>query len=192
MAGGFRSFKSEKQRKKVMAILDQRQDGGKVLEQMLKSKEVLHEGQQTVNIVATQKRRLAVLDKLKQSDVVMSDDEIQHVTNSLNRTEFSNQDNKDFAEEARRLVSEHPRGIMLDEELTQKGLEFLTRPAIQKGLDEDQKKVVDDFKEFQIVDWYDDFNGFRHFFSPQWKVIANNDDSFEYLFAGSRDIKVVG
>jgi len=192
MAGGFRSFKSEKQRKKVMSILDQRHGGGADLTEHVTDKQELHDKQQTVNVVVTKKRRMIVLEKLKQSDVVMSDDEIQHITNSLNRMEHSNEDNKEFAQEARRLVSEHPRGVMLDEDLTQKGLEFLTRTVIQKKLDEGEKEIVDNFKEFQLVDWFDDYNGFRHFFQPQWKVIANNDDSFEYLFAGSRDIKIVG
>jgi len=192
MAGGFRSFKSEKQRKLVMAILAQRKGGGTDLTEQITNKEDLHNKQQTVNILVTKKRRMSVLDKLKQSDVVMSDDEIQHITNSLNRIEHSNEDNKEFADEARRLVSEHQRGIMLDEELTQKGLEFLTRPAIQKKLGSKEKEVIDNFKEFQLVEWFDDFNGFRHFFQPQWKVIANNDDSFEYLFVGSRDIRIVG
>lgn len=192
MAGGFRSFKSEKQRKMVMAILAQRHGGGAELTERIKTKEDTHNTQQTLNIVVTKKRRMAVLDKLKQSDVVMSDNEIQNVTNSLNRIDTGNEDNKNFAEEARRLVSEHPTGVMIDEELTQKGLEFLTRTAIQKQLGEREKAVVDNFKEFQLVDWFDDFNGFRHFFQPQWKVIANNDDSFEYLFTGSRDIKIVG
>jgi len=192
LAGGFRSFKSEKQRKKVMAILAQRIDGGKLLNEQIQSKSDLHQGQQTVNIVVTKKRRMAVLEKLKQSDVIMSDDEIQHITNSLNRMEFSNEDNKEFAQEAKRLVEEHPRGVMLDEELTQKGLEFLTRPAIQKKLGESDKAIVENFKEFHLAGWYDDFNGFRHFFQPQWIVFGNNDQTFEYLFAGSRDVRIVG
>ena len=180
MAGGFRSFKSEKQRMKVMAILEKRSGGGSALTSKIQEKEKLHLDQQTVNILKTQKRRMAVLDKLRKPNVVFSDNEVQHITNSLNRLKSGGEDNEEFALEAKSLIARHPKGVMIDEEFTKKGLEFLTRTNIQKQLDENQKEIIENFKEFHLAGWFDDSNEFRSFFKPEFTVISNNDRRFDY------------
>ena len=192
MGGGFRSFKSEKQRMRVMAILNERHGGGKSLEGQMNATRILEQRHPTLSVVGTQKRRNVVLDKLKQPHLVMSDDEIQHIKNSLNRKEYGNEDNKKFADEANELIANHPHRIRLDEELTKKGLEYLTRPAIQKQLGEREKNVVEHFKEFTLTEFYEDNNGFRSFYIPQWSVRDNSGNSFEYIEKGSREIEVVG
>lgn len=193
MAGGFRKFKSRKQEQKVMMLLQHRHGGGAELEEHIKKKQQTHVNQQTVNILVTKKRRIAVLDKLAKKDVVVSDDEVQHITNSLNRRQFSNDENREFGDEARRLVKINPEGIKLDEDFTKKGLEFLTRTNIQKQLGNSERHVVDTFKEFHLVGWFEESNQFRSFFKPEFRVVANDGETFEYTLGEDvRKINITG
>lgn len=184
-------FKSERQRKHVMSILEKRHGGGVKLEAHIQKKETEHQNTDTTNIVATKKRRMAVLEKLKGKSPVVSGNEIQHITNSLNRKEFSDDENRRFADEANEIVTNHKNGIMLNEEATKKALEFLTRPLSQRTLGTRERDILDDFREINLDGWIDDDNPHRLFFRPQWKVIANDGEEFSYLFDGN-GIEITG
>lgn len=193
MAGGFRNFKSDKQRMKVMMLLEQRHGGGAGLAEHIKQKEETHLNQGTVNILVTKKRRMAVLEKLEKPSVVFSDDELQHITNSLNRLSHGGDENHDFALKAKSLIARHPNGVKIDEDFTLKGLEFLTRTNIQKQLGERERNIVDNFKEFHLTGWIDESNQFRNFFKPEFTVVANNGDQFDYsLGEDTRHIEITG
>lgn len=180
MGGGFRGFKSKKQQAKVMIILEKRHGGGAELEEHIKRKETEHQNTNTTNIVTTKKRRTAVLEKFKSKNPIVSDDEVQHLKNSLNRKDFSNDDNRRFADEASEIVIRHPNGIRLNEDFTKKGIEFLTRANIQKQLDDDERDIVDDFKEFHWLGFVEEGNAFRSFFKPEFRVISHDGSHFDY------------
>ena len=69
---------------------------------------------------------------------------------------------------------------MITNEQTAKGVEYLSRPNIRKQMGAREEEVLDNFKEFRLVAFHDDNNGFRHYYSPYWRVIANDGSAFEY------------
>ncbi len=183
-------FKSEKHRKKVMSILSKRHGGGAKLEEHITRKETEHQNTDTTNIVTTKKRRDAVLMKLSKKAVI-SKDELQHIINSLNRIEFSNDDNRRFAEEVESKINENS-DIKLNESFTRQGLQWLAKPNIQKQLGARERDIVDDFKEFRLEGIQGDVQGNgSQYYKPVYTVIDNSGDEFSYVMTQD-GIEIIG
>ena len=170
------NFKSERQRKAVMAILSQRHGGGLKLQGQENAVRILSNRDNTQNL-ATQKRRKILIEKIKRPHVVLSEAEIQILKNNLNS---GNDKTVEFGKELNNLLWNHPNGMMITNEQTSKGIEYLNRPNIRKQMGAREEEILDNFKEFRLVAFHDDYNGFRHYYSPYWRVIANDGSTFEY------------
>ena len=180
-------FKSEKQRMKVMSILNNRAGGGNRLKGQVAVRNILEEKQLTTHLQA-KKRQDAVLDKLAKKDVVLHEGEIQHIANNLNS---GTEKREKFGKMADNLIWNNSNGVMVTEAQNQKGLEFLNRPNIRKNMGYRELDVLDNFKEFRLKGFHDVGNSYRRFYVPYWEVIANDGSTFEYNIS-SNGIDILG
>ena len=158
-----------------MSILNNRADGSNRLKGHVAVRDILAEKQVTQNLDG-KKRRDAVLLKLSKPNVVLHEAEIQHIQNSLNGSENT----QIFGKNANDLIWNHINGVMITEEQTAKGVEFLNRPNIRKRMGYRESNVLDNFKEFRLKGFHDVGNSYRAYHVPYWEVLANDGGSFEY------------
>ena len=139
---------------------------------------------------ATRKQQ-AMLQKLGFAELPLSNREIEWIKNTMNReSEPSNR--SEFADEIQEKLGDNEDGFPIDEQANNKGEEFLKRKQIfDKVLGQREQAVVEDFKEFRLVEFFDSGNQHVTFFVPLWRAVANDGSSFEYYFSGG-EVNITG
>ncbi len=182
-------FKSEVQRKKVMSLLGNRYGEKNPThlqgQQNLVSK--VHSDQDIAGLKASKKKD-GMKKILSNGLVVLSENEIQNIKNNLNS---GNDSRVAYGQELADLIYENDKGVRITEEQTHKGVEYLNRPNIRKLMGTSEEHVLDNFKEFRLIGFYNDNNGYRDYYVPEFKVIANDGSSFDY-HGSSEGIEITG
>lgn len=128
------------------------------------------------------KTQKELVEKLKNNDVLTESD-IRYMQNTLNGT-YSDKKNSDFLTLIRMYSDGKP--LRITEAQTTKGLDWLKKPKIQKDyLGTREKNILDNFKEFRLVDFTDISTNMNSYFVPIYEVISKSGDSFSYHITGA-------
>jgi hypothetical protein len=99
---------------------------------------------------------------------------------------------------------EDGEGFKLTAEQNKKGLDFLLdqwkgksgKERVNNPFGYREENVLDSFKEFRLIDFYDDVNYYQtqagiHNYAPYYRVIGKDGDTFEYYYNGGK-VNILG
>lgn len=164
--------------------------------------EELGKGTVALNVVdplaesKTKRRKQAMILKLDDTDAIITKPEIEWMRKWLNNSFGSGIDvsDQEFVDAVREKIPENPDGFRITPEQTTQGIEFL-RKATRRSPNKDrfgerERDIIENFKEFRIIDWFD-ANPNVTFFVPLWRVESDDGDTFEYYFSGG-EVNITG
>jgi len=140
----------------------------------------------------TQRRKQAMILKLDETEAIITKPEIEWMRKWLNNSFGSGTDvtDEEFIQAIRDKVPENPDGFRLTPEQTTQGIDFLRKKKNQKNFGERELDVVENFKEFRLIDWFD-ANPNVTFFVPLWRVESDDGNTFEYYVSGG-EVNITG
>jgi len=140
----------------------------------------------------TQRRKQAMILKLDETEAIITKPEIEWMRKWLNNSFGSGTDvtDEEFIQAIRDKVPENPDGFRLTPEQTTQGIDFLRKKKNQKNFGERELNVVENFKEFRLIDWFD-ANPNVTFFVPLWRVESDDGNTFEYYVSGG-EVNITG
>lgn len=139
----------------------------------------------------TARRKQAMTLKLDDEDSIITKQEIEWMRKFLNDSfGTSTVSDEDFIETIKDKVANSPEGFRITPEQTTQGLDFLRKSKNKKFFGDREMDILENFKEFRLIDWFDAGNA-TTFFVPLWRVESTDGNSFEYYFAGG-EVNITG
>lgn len=132
-----------------------------------------------------------ILEKLSDPNRVLTESDVNYIKNTINRSFSGSKENPEFEDELKDLVWNNENGFRLTDEQTEKGKKYLMK-HYKNRMGYREQHVMDDFKEFRLIGWYDAGNIYRKFYIPYYRVIAKDGSTFEYHVGGSDGFSITG